>query len=327
MAVTLFSCGSSDPLDVDVSEMKVQIEFERFEQEFAKAASANEMEKVNQTLMAKAGELYEFYIFDLLSVSPEHDSIGSYLWYFQNDPTIDLVNQDINNKFSDMSILQDRIIDMFKHLKYHLPAAPLPIRIVTYNSAFRYGVTSTSNQIGLGLDMYLGASNRNIEQLAFPQYMKAKMDDQFLPVDIANSWAMTNIFAESPGETFVSYMIYYGKLIYLVDAMMPDLEDCLKVRYTQSEYDFALASEFDVWQLLVDRNWIYSTEVKLIMRYFHDAPTTVEIEGSPDRMGQFMGWQMVKQYMEKNPEVTVKDLIEETNESKILKAYKAEEYE
>jgi hypothetical protein len=35
----------------------------------------------------------------------------------------------------------------------------------------------------------------------------------------------------------------------------------------------------------------------------------------------------VKQYMEKNPEVTVEELIKETNEGKILKAYKPEENE
>jgi len=40
-----------------------------------------------------------------------------------------------------------------------------------------------------------------------------------------------------------------------------------------------------------------------------------------------MGWQIVKMYMEKNPEVTIEELLKETNEGKILKAYKPQKNE
>ncbi len=323
----VYSC-SGEPLDVDVSDIEVQIEFVRVEQKLAEAKSVADIKTVNRDLINSCGELYEFYMYELLQVPVEHDSIGEYLWYFQTDPVIREVNEDIRKKFEDISGLEDQVVDMFKHLRFHLDSAPVPKQVITYNSAFRFGVTSSDQQVGIGLDMYLGGSNRNIAQLVeFPQYMKAKMDEEYLPVDIAHSWIINNILNGQPGETFLSYMVHYGKLLYVVDAMLPDLADHLKIRYTQSEYEFGIVSEFDIWEFLVDMDWIYSSEIKVLMRYFHDAPTTVDIEGSPDRIGQFMGWQMVRQYMEKNPEVTVSDLVEETNESKILKAYKPEPYE
>jgi hypothetical protein len=122
-------------------------------------------------------------------------------------------------------------------------------------------------------------------------------------------------------------MIYFGKLRYLMEAAMPNASKNLMLRYSPEEYDFALASEYNIWQYLVDQNWIYSTDIKVMLRFFEEAPTTVGIEGSPGRLGQFIGWQMVRSYMAKNENVTIEELVFETNEAKILKAYKPKENE
>lgn len=323
-SVLLTSC-SSDPLDVDVSGIDLDIKYERFEQEMFAVKSPLEMTKLNQSLIERGGELYEFYVFDILrSGSVFDDSIGTYLYYFVNDSSMKMAFADISAEFQDFETEEAQITDMFKHLKYHLPEMPLPETVITYNSAFNYGVVSTSTSIGIGLDMYLGQYNRIIKQLGFPIYMKEKMEHEYLPVDVAHSWLVTNVLGMSKGETFLDQMIYYGKLRYLIDAMLPDLPDHLKIRYTQEEYDWAVASEWDVWQYILDMNWVYSTELKLNLRYFEEAPTTVGIEGSPGRLGQLMGWQMVRQFMDKNEDYTVLDLLNETNQAKFLKTYKPE---
>lgn len=317
---------SSDPLDVDVSDVELDLEFERFEQKMFEVTSADEMTSLNKELIDFGGELYEFYVFEMLrSGSVYDDSIGTYLYYFVSDSSMKMAYEDISAEFRSFETEKEQIIDMFKHLKYHLPDVPIPEKVITYNSAFNYGVISTDTKIGIGLDMYLGQFNRIIKQLGFPVYMKEKMEKEYLPIDVAHSWLATNILGDNPDDTFLKSMIYYGKLCYVIDAMMPDLPDHLKVRYTEEEYDWALASEANIWQYLKDMNWIYTTEMKVKLRFFEEAPTTVGIEGSPGRIGRFMGWQMIRQYMEKNEEVTVLDLINETKESKFLKTYKPED--
>lgn len=319
------SC-SSDPLDVDISDIELDIEFQRFEQKMFAVESPQEMTKLNEELIEFGGELYEFYVFELLrSGSVYDDSIGTYLYYFVSDTAMKMAYEDISAEFRDFETEQDQIVSMFKHLKYHLPDVPMPERVITYNSAFNYGVISTDSKIGIGLDMYLGQFNRTIQQLGFPIYMKEKMEKEYLPVDVAHSWLATNILGDNPDDTFLKSLIYYGKLCYVLDAMMPDLPDHLKVRYTEEEYDWALASEANIWQYLKDMNWIYSTEMKVKLRFFEEAPTTVGIEDSPGRIGRFIGWQMIRQYMDKNEDVTVLELINETNESKFLKTYKPED--
>ncbi|MBN4072561.1 hypothetical protein JYT74_00845 [Crocinitomix catalasitica] len=323
----IISCAG-DPLDVDVSDIELELEFDRFEKELTKAKSVDEMFEINEDLHERGGELYEFYVSQILgSGAVDGDSIGHYLWYFISDSMMRMIHEDIEATFANFGSVENRITDIFKRMKYHLPEAPVPVQIITYNSTFRYGVTSTPDRIGIGLDMYLGENNRVIQKIGYPLYMKAKMHRDYLPVDVGRSWLIENVMAELEGDTFLSNMIYYGKLQYAIDALMPDLEDHLQIRYTLEEYDYALASEYNIWQYLLDMNWIYETDIKVKMRFFDEAPTTVGIDNSPGRIGQFMGWRIVKQYMEKNEDVTVEELLSEENEGKILKAYKAEENE
>ena len=325
LPLLLFSC-SSDRLDVDVSDVDLDMEFHRFEEKMFAVESAEEMKALNAELLDIGGELYEFYVYDVLRSGTVHDdSIGTYLYYFVTDSIMQMTQQDIQAEFGDFQSEQEQIVDAFKHLKYHLPDAKIPAKVITYNSAFNYGVISTEDQVGLGLEMYLGQYNRIIKELGFPVYMKEKMSHEYLMIDIAHSWLITNVIGENKGETFLSQMIYYGKLRYLIDAMFPELPDHQKIRYTEEEYDWALASEEDIWLYIMDMNWVYESDMKLNLRWFEEAPMTVGIEGSPGRMGQFMGWQMVRQYMDKNEDVTVSDLLAEQNEARFLKTYKPED--
>ncbi len=321
------SC-STDKLDVDVSDVDLDLEFDRFEKSMFAGQSPEEMHTINADLIERGGELYEFYVYDMLrSGSVYDDSIGEYLWYFVSDSMMQMVNSDLETEFSDFTEIETQLTDAFKHLKYHMPDAPVPYKIITYNSAYSFGVISTDNVIGIGLEMFLGPENRIVKEIRFPVYMKEKMRREYLPVDVAQSWLTANVVGDERGETFLSSMIYFGKLMYLLEAMMPEFEEHLIARYTKEEYDYAMASEYSIWQYLMDMNWIYSVDMKVKLRFFEEAPTTVGIDDSPGRIGQFMGWQMVRAYMEKNEDVSVAELLNETSETKILKAYKPQENE
>jgi hypothetical protein len=327
LSFVISSC-SGDKLDVDVSNVEVDLNFERFEKEMFEGSTPEEMAKINESLIEKGGELYEFYVYEMLRAGSVYDdSIGTLLSFYVNDSMMQMMMEDLETEFSDFNIVEEKLIDVFKRLKYHLPNSPQPNKIITYNGAFTVGVVSTDSVIGIGLDMYLGAQNRLVREIRFPQYMKEKMTRDYLSLDVAQSWLMTNVLEEDQGETFLSSMIYYGKLRYILKALLPKSEDHIIMRYNPEEYDFAVASEFEIWEYLIEMNWIYSIDMKVKLRFFEEAPSTVGIDGSPGRIGQFMGWQIVKQYMEANEDVTIEQLLLETNEAKILKEYKPEENE
>lgn len=322
LCFVVLSC-SNDKLNIDVSDVTIDLEFDRFEQALFNGKSPEELNEINKDLIKRGGELYEFYMFEMVRMGSVYDdSIGYYLMPFVQDSMMKTVFNDIETEFSNFSEIEQELTAAFKHLKYHLPNAPLPNKIITYNGTFVYGVVSTDSVIGIGLEMYLGEENQIVKAIQFPLYMKSKMHRNYLSIDVAQSWLMTNVIGEQQGETFLSNMIYHGKLRYAIEAMLPKAPKEYIIRYTPEEYEYAKASEYNVWQYLVDMSWIYTTDMKVKLRFFEESPTTVGIEDSPGRMGQFMGWQMVRSYMDANPEVTVQQLLDETNETKILKAYK-----
>ena len=321
----LTSC-ESNPLEVDVSKVDVEIKFHRYDVDTFTADNVKELDAVNDDLYAKTGELYEFYAIEMLRAgSPTDDSIAVFLNYFVKDSMMRLVFDNVQNTFGDFKSEEKQIIEMFKHLKYHIPQVLLPTDVATYNSTFTNGIVSSETQMGLGLDMYLGADSDIIEKLPYPEYFKAKMDKQFLMSDIAQSWLVNNVIENQSGEDFISHMLYYGKILYVVDAMLPSEPNHVKLRYTELEYEWSEISEYNVWQHIVEQDWIYSSDIKLIIRYFNEGPTTVGLEGSPARYGQYLGWKVIHAYMKKNPEVTILELIAEKNQTKLLKAYKPKE--
>jgi uncharacterized protein YjaZ len=60
-----------------------------------------------------------------------------------------------------------------------------------------------------------------------------------------------------------------------------------------------------------------------ISKWVNDGPFTSGLpQESPSRVGIWIGWQMVKQYMEKNPSLTIPQLMDFEDVSVILNNYK-----
>jgi hypothetical protein len=57
----------------------------------------------------------------------------------------------------------------------------------------------------------------------------------------------------------------------------------------------------------------------LIKRFIEEAPFTGPFgKNSPGRLGQWMGWQIVRSYMDKNSEITIPELMNNYNYQQIL---------
>jgi hypothetical protein len=51
----------------------------------------------------------------------------------------------------------------------------------------------------------------------------------------------------------------------------------------------------------------------------NDAPFTAPVsQESPGRLGTWLGWQIVESYMNKNPKVSLSDLMKDSNYQKML---------
>lgn len=326
VAVMLQACTEHHPLDVDVSKIEAGIHIERLDQELFETKS-EDLARFNRECIQRYGELWETYVSVMLRAGTVRDSlIDVNLDRFIHDPSMLVVYDDIQKKYKDLGWLETELSDAFKHLKFYYPDSKIP-RIVTYNSAFNFGVATFQEMVGIGLDMYLGPENGTVKNISIemiPQFLKDKMLKEYITVDVMRGWFETNYMEELPsGSDFLSNMVYQGKIMYALDALMPAKPPHIKIRYTAEKYGWCLQHENEIWRDIVDLKILYSTNPNEIRKFIEEAPFTSSLpQESPGRVGVFMGWQMVKAYMEAFPEKKLPDLMQEQNARNILKYYK-----
>jgi hypothetical protein len=149
------------------------------------------------------------------------------------------------------------------------------------------------------------------------------MAPQFMERDAVIGWLSTH-YMEETKENYATEMIRWGKLLFITSACLPQEKESIILRYTSKDYDWALASEGALWKYIVDEQLLYNTGEDAKQSLLHEGPFTRGLpQESPDRMGQFLGYRMVKQYMEQNTLSLVQ--LQNTPYLKILQGYEAPE--
>lgn len=310
---------------VDVSQIEASVTIERMEKQLFDARPGD-LERLNKDFQERYGELWEVYVSVMLrSGSPKDSMIVVSLDRFISDPTMIQVYQDISATYPELDWLKEDLEQAFRYLRYYYPDAAIP-RIVTYNSVFNYGVSTFKDQIGLGLDMYLGPENRTVKKIspeALPQFLKEKMIKEYMVVDIMRGWIEANYLDAFKGQDFLSRMIHEGKILYAMDALLPADPDHIKIRYTPEQLGWCLQNEKNIWRDIVDKKLLYTTDQMEIRKFCDESPFTSGLpQNSPGRVGNWLGWMIVRAYMKDHPELKLPDLLDEKNERKILKSYK-----
>ena len=317
----LFSC-ESDPLDIDLSSIEVEIKVERMEQELFQPES-NNIKETHSQLLEKYGPLYQLFFESMLGEGSVHDPMApTYLEKFIGNEDMQNFYLEIDTKFHDFSSYESEFHDAFKHYKYYFPDSTIP-EIVTFYSNFNANALPLGDQLGIGLDMYLGTDNeivKNIPTESLPQFIKDKMDSKFLVADGMKYWLFNRFFVDDNND-FLAEIISSGKVMYLMDAILPNKSDAVKMGYTEEELKWCEGSESKIWEILINEELLYSKDQKKIAQFTANGPFTKGLpEESPSMVGVWIGWQMVKDYV-KDTGVSVVDLLAETNHRKILKSY------
>ena len=79
-----------------------------------------------------------------------------------------------------------------------------------------------------------------------------------------------------------------------------------------------------IWKTMANEKVMYRSKSFEINKWFADGPFTsatgVPQESAP-QLGVWLGWNIVRQYMERHPEVTLNGLLSESDLQKILSSY------
>jgi outer membrane lipoprotein-sorting protein len=326
--ILIFSGCTSDPLKVNVSDIKLNFKTVRLDEAVFSTDWRNPVE-TNSELYTKYGGYYKFYAQFILNnqTDIENPKMGKYMAGFAQDKTMREFYHDIEARYGGEKF-QPFIGEFemaFKHYKYYFPKEPTPT-LLTYQSGFNYKIVPNDTLLGIGLEWYLGSENELIKRLStqvYPAYEKAKMRPVYLVVDGVKGFLKVKYQEKMIMDNLLKVMIFYGKILYLTDAMVHDKPDAVKMDYTQNEWDWCVENQKLIWIYLAENNLLFNSSMLEISKWVNDGPFTSGLpQESPSRVGIWIGWQMVRQYMEKKPSVTIPQLMDLEDDSAILNNYK-----
>jgi hypothetical protein len=175
---------------------------------------------------------------------------------------------------------------------------------------YKNKVLLSGNDLIISLDNYLGKDHRFYA--GFEDYIsKLQSKHQILPdVVDAFSEALVN---NKKQRSFIALMINYGKTEYLKDRLIPFVAEHYRLGYTEAELEWAYDNEKQMWRYFVEKELIYSTKKNLMNRFLYNGPFSKFYlkfdKESPPRLGRFIGRQIIKSYVEQNPEISLEKLM------------------
>jgi gliding motility-associated lipoprotein GldB len=295
LGVLALSCKKENVVEEKVAGVKVgNIQIERFDDAFYNS-SPQDLPKVKQR-------------FPYLFPAGNEDTV----WTNKiNNPLLQELHAEVDKKFPDTKKLGEDMFSLMQHIRYYYPQAPTP-KVITLISEMDYANRAiyADTLVLLSLDLYLGKNHRYY--VDFPAYQRQEFEPSQIMPDLVSAFSYGRI-APPRDRTLLSLMIYYGKELYLKDLLLPEVPDYNKIGYTKEQLDWVFANESEMWRYFVENKVFYSTDAKLPGRFINPAPFSKFYLGfdteSPGRTGQWLGWQIVRAYMQNNKAVTLPQLM------------------
>lgn len=318
----MFAGCQINRLDVDISDTAIPaIEIMRLEKDMFGVDTSN-IYRESENLAKKYGMFYLYFVRDLVRSGGQKDSSLAYnhkLFVSNND--MREVYDECIKQYPDLNKLQEGLQNAFRHYSYYFPDKKLP-KVVSFMSGFNYSVVKPDSVLGIALEMYLGSSHRIYDLIPselLPNYRRRNMNPQNMLPDCIKGWMLSDYGQEPTKNDFLSRIVHAGKILYLTDAMLPDIHDTLKMGYSAAQLEWCQKNEKNMWAYFVDKKMLYSTDYAEASKFLNEGPFTAAFnKESPARVGQWIGWQIVRRYMNKNDHVTLPDLLKEQDSQKIL---------
>lgn len=218
--------------------------------------------------------------------------------------------------------------DAFKRFHALMPGEPIP-DIIWMNSGFNVAIYPKEHYVGVGLDSFIGHDHELLGYLPpdrFPQYRRLRMHPDLMAVNAFRGWLLVNFSSRGyTGNMLIEDILYWGKILWLTDKCMATEHKHLLMDWTPEEWAWAEANEDKIWIELQPQDVLFETNRTIYNRWLNEGPFTRAgkiPQESPDRLGAWMGWRIIEDYMDRNDDIELEKLIEDLDYNPMLKSYR-----
>ncbi len=319
----IYSCISDNAENIpDVSHIEENHRLIRFEQElFNLDSTKNILEEFDQ-LIKKYPSFSELYFKEILPIQATEASLKDAL----SNKSLTFLIDTTHQIFGDFKDIEEDFSKTFKYYLHYFPEATCP-DIYTFISEFSYQRFLFESEdgrdgIGIGLDLFMGEDfpYKKIDPMnpSFSAYLTRSFNKEHL-VKKSMELFIEDKMGFPKGNRMLDHMIHNGKKLYILDRLMPFVQDSVIMEYSKEQMEWVNDNELEMWAFFFKEKLFYESNGSKINKYINPSPNSPKMpEKAPGMTGNFLGWKIVEAYMEKNPELSLTDLINISDAQEIL---------
>jgi hypothetical protein len=303
IAVSLGACSRSYKVKPEINQVDVKpIEIKRFDEALF---SKDFIE--DQDNLRNLQQDFAVFLDDDISDTVFIRSLNE----FVSDTGIQNIHAHTQQQFPGLSWLENELTLAFKHIKYYFPEWEAP-RVYTYVSGLYYEmpVQYSGDELIIALDMYLGEEFLLYQKIGIPMYKISRMTRGHIVADCVDEIIRAHFTSPAVPKNLLDKMITEGRLLFLMDAFIPWIDDHYKIRYSKEQLKWCKSNESNVWAYFIENQLLFNSDPLIVNRFVSDGPfTSVFHRDSPPRVGIWTGWQITRAFMNRNKNLSPPDLI------------------
>ncbi len=316
VSVVLFlsECGADCDLPGEIEQLKEDVRIERLEDTLFRSES---VEDVLAFLALHPILKKEFLGSDQY---PGDTVLAEILFSRISNRDIAVLLEETRRVFGDMHNLKADFEEAFAYMKNYFPNAKIP-KIQTLVTGFGSSEMYVSDSlIIIGLDYYIGP-DAAFRPNSYPDYILRRYQKEYIVPAVMLLLSDKYIATDYADNTMLADMVFYGKKYYFTKKMLPCTPDSLIIWYTGRELTDVDENQHIIWGNFIQNKLLFETSHITKGKFMGERPNTYEISAvCPGRIGAWVGWEIVRKYMEDHPEVSLAGLMGEKDAMRIFKA-------
>jgi hypothetical protein len=323
VALLAVGCGGTDKKSApDVSDIQVPVKVQRFETDLFAIDTSNVAAGV-LALQQKYPVFMPFFLSQVVQ-DPTHpgETPEQALSGFLKAQQVRRLYDSCRTKYADLKWLEPQLDQMFRYYKYYFPQKQTPTVITAITELVGDAYPVNDTLLMLSLDYFMGENFSAYNPDYFPEYLRRQFKQEYIPIKLATALA-NGVVGAPKGDKVADFMLNNGKILYIVDCLLPNVPDSMKIGYTREQIEGCYANEAEVWARLLDLRVLYTPVNDKNQKIVMPSPTAeIVFPQAPGEVGNWVGWQIVKAYMKRYPETTMEQLLNLTDPQKFLEQAK-----
>ncbi len=248
------------------------------------------------------------------------DSLGffSRLTTFFSNPELKQLYLDELNTFEDINEKNKKISYGFNFLKNTFDSLKIP-QVYMHVSGLNQNIIVSEKFLSISADKYLGERYKLYADF-FYDYQRQNMNPERIVPDYLLGFLMTEFPLENDLKSLLDRMIYEGKIRYILSLALPSYSNAQIIGYSDKQEEWCMKNESKIWKTIIGSKHLFSQDPLIADKYINEAPYTSFLsDNSPGKVGIWVGYQIVCEYMKHSNRISLENLIKNTNSQEILK--------